>query len=101
MDTTTATRPVVTNAADPAVQDAPDLAGGPGPVPTPVLHLDGQRINLDGLPMLISIPRTAALLGISRSGAYRCAVTGDLPVTRLGRRVYVRTAALRALVAVP
>jgi len=35
---------------------------------------------LEGLPMLIPVPRAAQLLGISRSAAYRCAACGDLPV---------------------
>jgi hypothetical protein len=53
--------------------------------------------GLDGLPMLIPIPRAAQLLGISRSAAYRCAACGDLPTTHLGGRVYVVTAKLREL----
>ncbi len=53
--------------------------------------------GLDGLPMLIPVPRAAQLLGISRSAAYRCAACGDLPSTHLGGRVYVVTAKLRAL----
>ncbi|MCW2744045.1 MAG: hypothetical protein JWM48_595 [Mycobacterium sp.] len=50
------------------------------------------------LPLLISVPRAAALLGISRSAAYRFAEVGDLPVRRLGRRVYVVTRRLGDLV---
>jgi RNA polymerase sigma-70 factor (sigma-E family) len=42
-------------------------------------------------------PRVAALLGISRSAAYRCAASGDLPTTHLGGRVYVVTARLQEL----
>jgi excisionase family DNA binding protein len=53
--------------------------------------------RLDDLPMLITIARVAALLGISRSAAYRCAASGDLPTTQLGGRVYVVTAKLREL----
>ncbi|WP_377243896.1 helix-turn-helix domain-containing protein [Phytohabitans kaempferiae] len=44
-----------------------------------------------GLPMLLAVPRAAQLLGISRSAAYRLAASGDLPVRRLGGRVYVVT----------
>jgi predicted DNA-binding transcriptional regulator AlpA len=47
------------------------------------------------LPLLISVPKSADLLGISRAAAYRFASSGDLPVKRLGRRVYVVTARLR------
>lgn len=53
--------------------------------------------GLDGLPMLIPVPRAAQLLGISRSAAYRCAACGELPTTHLGGRVYIVTAKLREL----
>jgi hypothetical protein len=54
----------------------------------------------DGLPLLISVPRAAGLLGLSRAAAYRYAAAGDLPVKRLGGRIYVVTAGIRRLVAV-
>jgi hypothetical protein len=53
--------------------------------------------DLAGLPLLIPVPRVAQLLGISRSAAYRCAASGDLPTTHLGGRVYVVTAKLREM----
>jgi predicted DNA-binding transcriptional regulator AlpA len=53
---------------------------------------------LDGLPLLIPVPRAAKLLGISRAAAYRFASTGDLPTKRLGRRVYVVSAKLREFI---
>jgi hypothetical protein len=40
------------------------------------------------LPLLLAVPRAAA---------YRLAASGDLPVRRLGGRVYVVTAGLREL----
>ena len=52
---------------------------------------------LDDLPLLIPVPRAAAILGISRSAAYRCAACGDLPTTHLGGRVYVVTSRLQEL----
>jgi hypothetical protein len=52
---------------------------------------------LEGLPLLIPVPRAAALLGISRSAAYRCAASGDLPTAHLGGRVYIVTARLQQL----
>lgn len=52
---------------------------------------------LDALPMLIPVPRVAQLLGISRSSAYRCAASGDLPTAHLGGRVYVVTSKLREM----
>src|SRR5262249_3478898 len=48
-------------------------------------------------PFLLAGPRAAKLLGISRAAAYRLAASGDLPVRRLGGRVYVVTAGLREL----
>ena len=53
----------------------------------------------DQLPLLLAVPRAAAILGISRASAYRLVATGELPSRRLGGRVYVVTAALRELVA--
>lgn len=50
---------------------------------------------LEGLPILIPVPRAAKLLGISRAAAYRFAASGDLPTKKLGRRVYVVSAKLR------
>lgn len=50
------------------------------------------------LPALLTIPRAAALLGISRASAYRYAASGELPVRRLGSRVYVITSRLLAMV---
>jgi hypothetical protein len=40
---------------------------------------------------------SAAAKGISRSAAYRCAASGDLPTRHLGGRVYIVTAKLREL----
>jgi excisionase family DNA binding protein len=51
------------------------------------------------LPFLLPVPRAAQLLGISRAAAYRLAASGELPVRRLGGRVYVVTSALREMVA--
>ncbi|KLL09952.1 MULTISPECIES: helix-turn-helix domain-containing protein [Protofrankia] len=52
---------------------------------------------LDGLPALISVERAAGLLGLSRAGAYRLASSGELPSRRLGGRVFIVTAGLRAI----
>lgn len=62
------------------------------------VELPRQRgVGLDDLPLLIPVPRAAQLLGISRSAAYRCAASGDLPTTHLGGRVYVVTSRLQSL----
>jgi len=55
----------------------------------------GADDPFSGLPLLISVPRAAKLIGISRAAAYRFASAGDLPTKRLGRRVYVVSAKLR------
>jgi hypothetical protein len=49
------------------------------------------------LPALIGVQQACDLLGISRSAGYRAAA-GDLPTIRLGRRLYVPTARLAALI---
>jgi predicted DNA-binding transcriptional regulator AlpA len=51
-----------------------------------------------GLPLLIPVPRAAKMLGVSRAAAYRLTLSGELPNRRLGGRVYVITAELRAIV---
>jgi excisionase family DNA binding protein len=49
------------------------------------------------LPALIGVEQACALLGISRSAGYRAAASGDLPTLRFGRRVYIPTARLLAM----
>jgi hypothetical protein len=58
---------------------------------------DNARDDLRSQPLLIPIPKAARLLGISRSAAYRCAASGDLPTRHLGGRVYVVTAKLQEM----
>ncbi len=54
--------------------------------------------DFDGLPVLITVPRTAQLLGISRAAAYRYVERGLLPVKRLGGRIYIVRDRLREMV---
>jgi excisionase family DNA binding protein len=42
----------------------------------------------------MTVTETAALLGISRTTAYECVRTGDLPALRLGGRIVVPTQAI-------
>src|SRR5512132_523955 len=49
------------------------------------------------LPALIGVEQACTLLGISRSAGYRAAAAGHLPTLRFGRRVYVPTARLLAM----
>ena len=59
-----------------------------------------MEINaFEDLPLLLAVPHAAQLLGISRAAAYRLAAADELPVRRLGGRVYVVTAGLREFVA--
>ena len=53
--------------------------------------------DFDELPVLIAVPRAAELLGISRASAYRYAEAGELPVKRLGGRIFVVRDRLRDL----
>jgi excisionase family DNA binding protein len=62
-----------------------------------VSTLDAQLATPENLPLLISVPRAARILGISRATAYRLAASGELPSRRLGGRILVITAAVRAL----
>ncbi|EFC86145.1 helix-turn-helix domain-containing protein [Parafrankia sp. EUN1f] len=55
-----------------------------------------QPDPFEGLPALISVGKAAQILGLSRATAYRLADTDELPVQRMGGRVYVVTARLRA-----
>jgi len=48
----------------------------------------------------LTVPETAALLGISRQHAYEGIKTGDIPCIRIGRKVLIPTAELRRLLAV-
>jgi len=54
--------------------------------------------DFESLPALISVPKAAQLLGLSRASAYRFAASGDLPTRRLGGRVYVVTSRLVAFI---
>ena len=58
--------------------------------------MNSQTVN--ELPALLTVPRAAELLGISRASAYRYAASGELPVRRLGGRVYIVTARLLAMI---
>lgn len=52
----------------------------------------------DDLPALISVPLAAELLGLKRASAYRYAANGELPVKRLGGRIFIITAEIRPLI---
>jgi hypothetical protein len=52
------------------------------------------------LPALMDMDQARELLGMSRSAAYRAAAAGHLPTLRFGRRVYVPTARLLAMLGI-
>ena len=45
--------------------------------------------NYDELPLMLSVPEVAAVLGISRAGAYELARSRDFPALRIGFRIVV------------
>src|SRR5215211_6748822 len=53
-----------------------------------------QRVQLPGL---LKVEQASALMGISRSAAYRAVAAGDLPSVRFGCRLYVPTVRLLEL----
>ena len=59
------------------------------------------RLNATDLPPLLTIEQACTLLGVSRGVGYRAAASGDLPTLRWGRRLYVPTARLLAMLGLP
>jgi predicted DNA-binding transcriptional regulator AlpA len=57
-----------------------------------------QPHAVNDLPALISVPLAAEILGLTRASAYRYAASGELPVKRLGGRVYIITARIWPLI---
>jgi excisionase family DNA binding protein len=60
----------------------------------------GTPADAAELPPTISVEHAAKLLGVSRSAAYRAVAAGQLPCLRLGRRIYIPTARLLAMLGV-
>jgi excisionase family DNA binding protein len=52
----------------------------------------GQRLTF-------TVPEVAALLGLSRNGAYEAVATGQIPSIRIGRRLLVPRVALERMLA--
>jgi excisionase family DNA binding protein len=73
----------------------------PSSPPNVVTNAAGTRAEATELPPTISVEHAAKLLGVSRSAAYRAVAAGQLPVLRLGRRIYIPTARLLAMLGVP
>ena len=66
----------------------------PAPVTAlPEVHVAPVDVDLPDKPMF-SVEEVAAILGVGRATAYRCANTGKIPALRLGRRLFIPRAAL-------
>jgi excisionase family DNA binding protein len=63
-------------------------------------HAEPSAADVTELPPTISVEHAAKLLGVSRSAAYRAVAAGQLPNLRLGRRIYIPTARLLAMLGV-
>ena len=48
-----------------------------------------QYHNFEELPLMMNMTDVAAVLGISRAGAYKLAHTSDFPAFQIGRRIVV------------
>jgi predicted DNA-binding transcriptional regulator AlpA len=60
--------------------------------------MENTMMDLEQLPALISVPKAAKILGLSRASAYRFAAAGELPTRHLGGRVFVVTHKLKAFI---
>ena len=45
--------------------------------------------SYDELPLMLSVPEVAAVLGISRAGAYELVRSDDFPALKIGSRIVV------------
>ena len=48
-----------------------------------------QYHNFEELPLMMNMTDVAAVLGISRAGAYKLAHASDFPTFQIGRRIVV------------
>lgn len=48
-----------------------------------------QYTSYDQLPLMLSVPEVAAVLGISRAGAYELVRSRDFPTLKIGSRIVV------------
>lgn len=78
------------------ILDRSIILGDDGPV---TAHKSTQMdfVAFDDLGATCSVPVAGALLGVSRSSAYKAVENGEIPAIRVGRRIVVPTAALRRM----
>ena len=65
----------------------------PPTISSSLLEDSRDDVDLPDKPM-VSVEEVAAILGIGRATAYRCANTGEIPALRLGRRLFIPRAGL-------
>lgn len=56
-----------------------------------------KRIPDPEIEPTLSIPMAGAIFGLSRAASYQAARRGEIPTIRLGKRLLVPTAKLRAM----
>ena len=63
------------------------------------IRIDNTELSDEGCRATHSVTEAANILGISRTTAYECVRTGELPSLRLRGRIVVPVVALQALIA--
>lgn len=51
--------------------------------------MENNYKNYSDLPLTLSVPEVAAVLGISRAGAYELAHSASFPKVKIGKRILV------------
>ena len=52
-------------------------------------YLENNYKNYSDLPLTLSVPEVAAVLGISRAGAYELVHSASFPKVKIGKRILV------------
>ena len=52
-------------------------------------YLENNYKNYSELPLTLSVPEVAAVLGISRAGAYELVHSASFPKVKIGKRILV------------
>lgn len=53
-----------------------------------------EKINLDSLPLVLSVPELASVLGIGRNSAYHLVRSGQIRCIRIGKNIRIPQVAL-------
>lgn len=54
-----------------------------------MMPMTSKYTTYEQLPLMLSVPEIAAMLGISRAAAYKLARSKDFPSLRIGTRIVV------------